>query len=608
VDIKTQRKKMGMEKQIDKEEAQYYKSKHILDNCTPGSQHMDNLALETVPIEHIKKYKEETGKVFFEEEDGKLYRVDSEQYKEFNWSSGLNSWEMAKGKAVNISRKGDLVFFAHDNDEIKGKPQILDNETKKNIILLLKCCKKDKKTGEENINYKFLDDSYDKRYDGYEIESIDKSFWAYRVVDNGEEYVLLIDKIIPTSEVHKFKGMKVKIKNQNELLKDLKCKGTKQMFFCKSIEPSIKIIPKEELIDFMGDFVMNYKLDLDTVKDFFFDFPFMHPDGMIYRQPEDYMMVRHAQLLSGKVDGYPLSMFCLGVPGSSKTIELECLDSIFDESIAEAGNSTPKSLVPSFKESPATPGFIMSKNRIALIDEIMKMIEKQMEGNYSISTIKNKLSELNMIFEHKRRSIGSGNNNSFTGQATAKTIIVGNPASNMNYLADHLKILDESTLSRLFIWIKDVEHKDFVRNNQPKSIRNTYTTYLTCFFSGDELKNEVCIEKVFRGFLYDYYLSIYDSCQQFIIDYEEERLRTLYLQVSALCPDELKNVWEARGMHHVKLILDGLTKFRCIFKDLDKDFRAKDEDYDYCEKILIKMIKGWSAYLKPTGAKFNGNF
>ena len=262
----------------------------------------------------------------------------------------------------------------------------------------------------------------------------------------------------------------------------------------------------------------------------------------------------------------------------------------------EAGNSTPKALVPSFKEKPASPGFIMSKNRVALIDEIMKMVDKQIDsGNGSITTMKNQISELNMILEHKRRNIGSGNDNTFVGQSTSKTLMVGNPSSRYSYLHDHVKILDESTLSRLFIWIKDNEHKNFIRSNKILKSQDTYGTYIPM-----NLEKSMLVGKVYGDFIYHYYLSIYDSCQRFICDISDDKVKELFNEVEALCNYKLQNVWGARGLHHTKLLIDGITKFRCIFKDLDNSFTSKEEDYDIAEKILIKMVGSWEKDMSPS--------
>lgn len=60
-----------------------------------------------------------------------------------------------------------------------------------------------------------------------------------------------------------------------------------------------------------------------------------------------------------------------------------------------------------------------------------------------------------------------------------------------------------------------------------------------------------------------------------------------------LIKEPMKQVWRARGLHHIILILDGLVKYRCLFRDFDKSFNPKKEDYEDLERILIHMIKTW---------------
>ena len=511
------------------------------------------------------------------------------------WSDNFNSWKIAKSKSYTESQsRGELVFYAHKKDKIKGKPAILDNQKKTILNLITVGEKTNPKTGEPKQTFKFIDEPYNRRDDGYEKDILSKSFWTYTVVDeDGNEFIVLMGEKNKSSEVQYLYGMNVAINNSNELSEDLKIKGRKNLFFCHSNKPMIQPLPKEEIMPHTEFFMKEHGFSKKVFGDLFFDFIFTHEDGYIYRQPKDYMLMRHAQLLSGKINGYPLSTLSLGVAGCSKTMEIECIDHVFREGVMEAGNSTVKSLVPSFKEKPASAGFIMEKNRVAIVDEFMKMVEKQMDANLGMSNIKNQLSQLNYLLEHKRREVGSGNNNSFVGQNTSKVMMVGNPAGRMSFLSEHLKVLDESTLSRFFIWIKGSEHKRFVQSNKIGKAENTYSIY-----THNGGKKYVCMGKVFSGFIYNYYLTIYDSCQAFTVEVDYTEIERLFNGVLALIHHELKNVWAARGRHHTELIVDGITKWRCIFEDQDSHFKAMNKDYDLAEKILIKMAQSWSQGLR----------
>ena len=98
---------------------------------------------------------------------------------------------------------------------------------------------------------------------------------------------------------------------------------------------------------------------------------------------------------------------------------------------------------------------------------------------------------------------------------------------------------------------------------------------------------------MFAQLLRSFYVTIYDSCQHFLTKSDEGRLQNIFRSSVALAKNEMKTVWKRRGNHHIKLILDGIVKYRCIYKDFDDSFEAIDEDYDSLERIVFGMIKNW---------------
>jgi hypothetical protein len=66
-----------------------------------------------------------------------------------------------------------------------------------------------------------------------------------------------------------------------------------------------------------------------------------------------------------------------------------------------------------------------------------------------------------------------------------------------------------------------------------------------------------------------------------------------------LISGKMRSVWEPRAEHHIFLLIDGLCKVRCLFRDFDKNFIAKQEDYDWAERILIRMINSWKVNMQP---------
>jgi hypothetical protein len=95
------------------------------------------------------------------------------------------------------------------------------------------------------------------------------------------------------------------------------------------------------------------------------------------------------------------------------------------------------------------------------------------------------------------------------------------------------------------------------------------------------------------GILTDDFLTIYDSCQQFIIDFDMVKIKEKFHNSINLSQEPMKQIWKSRGLHHSILLLDGIVKFRCLFQDYDSTFTPKPEDYELLEKILFHMIRTW---------------
>jgi len=501
-----------------------------------------------------------------------------------------DSWKRLKIKTLGLVKKSEKLFqLFSPNGKINGKPQIRDNDVMTNIILLIKAVKKDK-DGVIKESYKFIDDPYNRRDDGYEEEILEKDYWVYDVVDNGIKHIILCEEKLENHEVHTFYGTRVKINHSKEFDKNLMCRGYANIFFCKSFESSIKPLPSEEIIPYVTNFIKDNNLDSEKFKEMMFEYIFFHPNGLIYNQPKNYTLLRHAQLLSGKEEGYPLHFFLWGGFGVGKTQEIECLDYIFDETILEAANSTPKSLVPSFSEKIPNPGFILNCNRVALIDEMMKMVDNAVNNTRNSNDVKNQLSNLNFILEHRSRRANSGNGNLFC-KPTAKIIVTTNPSLKSKYIHQELEVMDPSTFSRCLCYVKGKSHVEFIEQNILRKCANTYP--LRCIKEDKIDELSLGTGSVSAHKLRDFYVSIYDSCQPFQAIFDQRQCKQVFETLVAIAKNPMKTMWKRRGLHHTKLVLDGLIKYRCIFKDFDDSFEAKQEDYDNLERILVEMVKNW---------------
>lgn len=538
-----------------------------------------------------------------------------------NWIEETSTWEKTKSFNLDvICSTANVVFLAHSKDKIKGKPQLVHPTIQKIPLIkqIEKPIKKKDSSGRyyEDIltQYKFIDDRYDKRYDGNLIKSLPFSFWVYKVVDDGLEVYIFTENQLP-NEYCEFEGMQIDVDDTSELTNSLKVGKITTIFICKEAKSFIKVIPQNELIDFVKK--------SGFTKETFQDFVFCRPDGKVYSYTPDFNLIRIAQLLSGKCEGYPLHLIKFGPVGTGKTFEAEALDFKFKEEqgILEAANSTLKSLVPSFREKPANIGFVCSCNRAAIIDELMKMVEKEISNAHDTkNNVSNYFGQMNFLLEHKDRTVGSGNNNSARVQATAKVFITTNNIQNKNTIYSHLSMVDGTTLSRMLVWVQDAEEitkiysktgvKDFKFDDVSHDVKNTEFSEPKSSTRVDggvgswvlnretektgtknkDVKSLSFNEKI-KSFSNNF-LTIYDSCQPFLINYDEARVKKVYEVAMNLAKEPMRQIWRARGLHHTILILDGITKFRCLFEE-DQSFTAKDQDYDDLERLLVHMVRTW---------------
>ena len=474
-------------------------------------------------------------------------------------SKEVNNWGSVKFRMLGICKSEGLRFISHKEDEIVGKPERMF-DVKKNYILITKAQKKDS-GGEIKTKYLFLDDPYNRRDDGYEQEVLGLHFWTYRVVENAIEYIVLSEKELDPQQ-HRLRGMRIDLKDSSEFTKTLRIGTISNLFLAVENEPSIKPMPKEELIDFVQN--------LGLTKEEFIEYLYTHPrDKKVYGHSENYSKIRVIHELSGKYEGYPLHLFIWGAVGRGKTMELECINGKFDESrgIWEAGSGTLKGIIPSYSEKPANMGHIIKCHRRALIDEVSKMFERTQ--NYEMVT--DYLGQLNFILEHKDREVGSGNSNNVRTQATAKITFATNPFGRRRFLYDHIDLIDSTTLSRILHLCVDKEEYEFIKANKPKKAGHS------------KINNYQ-------------FLSIYDSCQDFLVEYDDERVRDIFKQ-SVERAKNFREIWEARGLHHSILLLDGIVKSRCLF-DGDKSFKAQECDYLELEKTLAYLERSWLFPLK----------
>lgn len=528
-------------------------------------------------------------------------------YKDYE----LDNWKDIKSTIKKTLDNGedyyekdiDWFFSAHSKDEIIGRPQLVDS-IKKNIIIGREIKSKQKYKDDDGKNQEkeirrivLFDDKYDKRYSGQAISSFSLGFYIYRIITKDyKEYYILSKELLP-NEMCRFNGMIVKVEDLADITKTMKIGSLTSVMFMKEYKSNVVTLPPSEILEFTKG--------RGFTEEKWFEFLAYHRElDSFNRFPYETELLRSAHLLSSKVDGWPLHIAVLGPPGTRKSkgfIETIAYKMDDNPDIFEGANSRIKGLTPSFKEKPANLGYLANSHRMGWVDELGKMVE--FEVNKHNGENKNVLGEANFLLEHSLRQVGSGNDNTATVEATAKFIFVTNPISRTKYVGDHVGSIDPTTMSRILWWVQDLDEQNFVMSPQG-IIRNTpqHQDNTPKDFSRSKiLKNK----KEYRDWLsvggiletIDEFLTLYDSCNAFLCDFDRKEIEILSNLVTTMAREPMKSVWKTRGEHHVSLLVDGICKHRCLFKDYDSSFVANKEDYDNTKKILIKMVNAWDTNL-----------
>ncbi len=559
-----------------------------------------------------EKFDEEMEKEIVTKEPNGFHWLKDKYYD--SWSKLKTHCKKEIGhRSENIAEEVDWKFFLHNKNNIRGKPQLIEG-VQKRIPLIRQVVKKKKENvwneaekkyvmGDEieRQYFYFFDERYDKRYDGNQYSAYTLDFWFYKLVTaEGKEYFILTQEQLP-NETCNFNGMSVEMDDFAEISKNMRMKSLARIFFVKSYEPDVKSISPEELVKYTKEKEITVKLWKNLLAE--------HPNGKRNRFSPEFENLRSAWMLGGKVDGYPLHLMIWGKTGSRKTMGIiETTAHKFSEkpSICEGANSRIKGLIPSFKEKPANIGYLARAERAGFIDEIGKMVEQEVQKHQS--SINNVLGDLNALLEHKDRMVGSGNDNECNVKATGKFCMAGNPVGSKNTICEHIGLIDPTMMSRNLQWVQDEEEYKFVLSKEGIEIP---PTHIQEYIGEEERRRKYSSEKalgvlnVCRGndligkpnIYRDIILTIFDSCYIFVSKLDEDKIFKLENKINSTIHSKMKNVWNPRANHHIKLLVDGLCKQRCLFQDYDNTFEAKQEDYDLAEKILVRMVKGWETNL-----------
>ena len=395
----------------------------------------------------------------------------------FNWKDDkfYDSWDKIKGHMKKLLGDGKIYtekptkwfFMGHSNDKIIGKPQLIDDCKIRMPVVRLSIKKTKLKKGDPRLmfadpkgevrvqHFHMVGDNFDKRYNAPATDAFSVDFYKYVVKTPGDKrFFIFSEKRLPEQNCT-LTGMSMELDDFNEISKTMKIPQLSRLFFCKHAEPDVKIISKEELVEF----TRSKKI---TEEDWLL-YLAKHPLGTINNFSIEFEKLRSSFLLQGKRDGWPFGMMVMGPQGSRKTMGIiEPMDWRFNKpsNIAAATVYRLKGLIPSYKSMIADLGFLVRAERIALVDEISKMIDA--ESHKHDGTNKNVLGDFNDILEHKDRIGGSGNANNVNIKASAKFLFVGNPCADCTTIHSHVGLIDPTVMGRLLWWVQDEAEQELV--------------------------------------------------------------------------------------------------------------------------------------------------
>jgi hypothetical protein len=499
----------------------------------------------------------------------------SEAFKEIKYIDNNCPYSIVK-KAIREqwSIDGSLRFFINKNRTIKGK---VTNKIEDGIVDIPLISKYEKiyatrmgvqtETGIIPFGEK-------KDKDAKIIDSLSHRFHIYRIVckEHGDIqfYTLLSEKQLENEE-YEVDGMLIELEDFSDLSKYTKVMKKSHIIFVNDFRSSkITFSSKEE-------FIKRIK-ELNITEDTFYENLLSINIGnkyIYFQHPRYFERIAGAFFTSSKYDSspYPMHWLIIGKQGGGKSKVMEALNEKLEETIpiVEGSGSTMKSLIPSFKSDLTKPGALIESNRMIFIDEFFRILMRVDKDDRE-----NTLTHLNPLLEHKKRRFASGNN-FLDAQMTSRMLAVTNPVFGTSTMESLVKKMDNSFLSRIFIWYQEEDHYEQIikkKENELKSI-------------------DIAINN-------SMWKAIYDFCTGFKAEWDNEEYDKIHkegLNNMGILSEEVREIYKQRYKHHLACLLDGIVKVRCIF-ECDSSFKANIKDYEQTRELWMRMIESWKKGLE----------
>jgi hypothetical protein len=466
-------------------------------------------------------------------------------------------------------KTGLIKFYISKETTISGKivAEIYEYAQKIPIAYLAETTKENKETFETEKRI-FLFGEFPSRMRWIIKKEINIPFYVYRFITEGnDEFILL------TTEQHEIgdyivTGVKTQITDLKALTDSAKLTTKLPFFFAQEIKNRIVKYHSHK------EFFNRIKY-LGITTETLFDFPFtisVNNKNLKLLQPIWYKWFIWSWLThqeKGMINPYPLHILQLGVKHSGKSLLLNTLYARSKETrpVFSGSSSTLKHLVPSFKYNPAKIGYLAESNRFSFCDEFLRCLVNTRTTKEG-SSREESVALMNDLLEHQKRLVGSGVS-SVNVNMTARIFATTNPIREIRNVEDLINSFDESFLSRWIVYYQSEDHVNMIRKSRDSML-------------------EVFKYKIETND----WISLLDYLHTFSAEYDMKKVDEIFNAVPDVLTENLKKHYDARHIHHIECIIDGIIKTRCMLTG-DDSFKAKEEDYKILKDIWLNIVSSW---------------
>lgn len=393
------------------------------------------------------------------------------------------------------------------------------------------------------------------------VYSLKFNFYMYIFHSQNKKYLLLSREEID-DDLCNVEGLCIDLKDKLSVGEQSFLPIDTPIILVSKVQP---LVSKFNTLKDLNDEMSSYNITHDKL----FNWLFSRRDGFSYRHPKIFEEFLISFLFSSlrSFDEYPVHLLLVGPQGTGKSWMSESIHEKISEDIeiVEGSGSNTKSLVPSFKNSPPDSGKFLQAKRVLFVDEFFRLLLRTRPEDRN-----NILTTLNPLLEHKTRVFGSGNG-TVRARSTAKLFATTNPVYGHNSIQDLISNIDNSFLARLLIFNQSKKHLKFIRENSGL---------------GEEINNDFKFNSINLIAIMDFFTKQKSS-------FDLKRVFEIYKTYQTHLPQTLEDLYSNRYKHHIKCIMDGVIKYRCLL-DKSSQLSAKDEDYEKLNEIWRELISGWT--------------